>query len=77
MNLLIQKDGEFQEIVKVALEQGKTQEEMHILEKEMEKRDGDIQQLQKQLKEAEHVLVSYSCIFFKSLICRKLFVGIW
>ncbi|XP_072902053.1 mediator of RNA polymerase II transcription subunit 4 isoform X1 [Hemitrygon akajei] len=58
LNLLIQKDGEFQEIVKVALEQGKIQEEMHLLEKEVEKRDGDIQLLQKQLKEAEHILAA-------------------
>jgi hypothetical protein len=41
----------------VGREQGRVQEEMLLLEKEVEKRDSDIQQLQKQLKEAEHILV--------------------
>lgn len=57
LELLVQRDGEFQELMEVAQQQGKVHEEMQVLEKEVEKRDSDIQQLQKQLKEAEHILV--------------------
>ncbi|XP_064126197.1 mediator of RNA polymerase II transcription subunit 4 isoform X2 [Loxodonta africana] len=38
--------------------QGKIHHEMQVLEKEVEKRDSDIQQLQKQLKEAEQILAT-------------------
>lgn len=58
LELLVQRDKEFQELMRTALRQGRTHEEMQKLEKEVEKRDGDIQLLQKQLKEAEHILVS-------------------
>ncbi|XP_068121308.1 mediator of RNA polymerase II transcription subunit 4 [Hyperolius riggenbachi] len=58
LELLIQKDAEFQELMKVAYNQGKIHQEMQLLEKEVEKRDSDIQQLQKQLKEAEHILAT-------------------
>ncbi|XP_077153516.1 mediator of RNA polymerase II transcription subunit 4 isoform X1 [Ranitomeya variabilis] len=58
LELLIQKDGEFQELMKVAFNQGKVHQEMQLLEKDVEKRDCDIQQLQKQLKEAEHILAT-------------------
>lgn len=54
----MQRDREFQELMQTALEQGRVQQEMQALEKEVEKRDSDIQQLQKQLKEAEHILVT-------------------
>lgn len=57
LELLVQRDTEFQELMEVAQQQGKVHEEMQQLEKEVEKRDSDIQQLQKQLKEAEHILV--------------------
>lgn len=57
LELLVQRDAEFQELMEVAQQQGKVHEEMQLLEKEVEKRDSDIQQLQKQLKEAEHILV--------------------
>jgi len=53
----VQRDGEFQELMEVAQQQGKVHQEMQLLEKDVEKRDSDIQQLQKQLKEAEHILV--------------------
>lgn len=56
----MQRDAEFQELMEVAQQQGKVHEEMQVLEKEVEKRDSDIQQLQKQLKEAEHILVGAS-----------------
>uniref|UniRef100_A0A3B3Q6L6 Mediator of RNA polymerase II transcription subunit 4 n=1 Tax=Paramormyrops kingsleyae TaxID=1676925 RepID=A0A3B3Q6L6_9TELE len=58
LELLVQRDGEFQELMKVAQKQGKVHQEMQLLEKEVEKRDSDIQQLQKQLKEAEHTLAT-------------------
>lgn len=57
LELLVQRDREFQELMDVAQQQGKVHQEMQLLEKEVEKRDSDIQQLQKQLKEAEHLLV--------------------
>lgn len=57
--------------MKLALEQGKIHQEMQVLEKVVEKRDSDIQQLQKQLKEAEHILVSPSLKRLTSLdACR-------
>uniref|UniRef100_A0A8C7EPN1 Mediator of RNA polymerase II transcription subunit 4 n=1 Tax=Neovison vison TaxID=452646 RepID=A0A8C7EPN1_NEOVI len=60
LELLIHRDGEFQELMKLALNQGKIHHEMQVLEKEVEKRDSDIQQLQKQLKEAEQIL---TCVY--------------
>nr|BAE91232.1 unnamed protein product [Macaca fascicularis] len=58
LELLIHRDGEFQELMKLALNQGKIHHEMQVLEKEVEKRDSDTQQLQKQLKEAEQILAT-------------------
>ncbi|XP_054643649.1 mediator of RNA polymerase II transcription subunit 4 isoform X1 [Dunckerocampus dactyliophorus] len=58
LELLVQRDREFQELMEVAQQQGKVHQEMQLLEKEVEKRDSDIQQLQKQLKEAEHILAT-------------------
>ncbi|XP_061774125.1 mediator of RNA polymerase II transcription subunit 4 isoform X1 [Nerophis ophidion] len=58
LDLLVQRDREFQELMELAQQQGKVQQEMQLLEKEVEKRDSDIQQLQKQLKEAEHILAT-------------------
>ncbi|KAM4795391.1 mediator of RNA polymerase II transcription subunit 4 [Rhinophrynus dorsalis] len=58
LELLIQRDGEFQELMKQAFNQRKVHQEMQLLEKDVEKRDSDIQQLQKQLKEAEHILAT-------------------
>ncbi|EPQ04724.1 Mediator of RNA polymerase II transcription subunit 4 [Myotis brandtii] len=58
LELLIHRDGEFQELMKLALNQGKIHHEMQVLEKEVEKRDSDIQRLQKQLKEAEQILAT-------------------
>ncbi|TMS01148.1 Mediator of RNA polymerase II transcription subunit 4, partial [Larimichthys crocea] len=56
LELLVQRDREFQELMEEAQQQGKVHQEMQLLEKEVDKRDSDIQQLQKQLKEAEHIL---------------------
>ncbi|KAL6094138.1 hypothetical protein STEG23_006688 [Scotinomys teguina] len=59
LELLIHRDEDFQELMKLALNQGKVHHEMQALEKEVEKRDSDIQQLQKQLKEAEQILLGF------------------
>uniref|UniRef100_A0A8B9H9W6 Mediator of RNA polymerase II transcription subunit 4 n=1 Tax=Astyanax mexicanus TaxID=7994 RepID=A0A8B9H9W6_ASTMX len=58
LELLVQRDKEFQELMQTAVEQGRIHQEMQQLEKEAEKRDSDIQLLQKQLKEAEHILAT-------------------
>nr|KAF6324795.1 hypothetical protein mMyoMyo1_008261 [Myotis myotis] len=58
LELLIHRDEEFQELMKSALNQGKIHHEMQVLEKEVEKRDSDIERLQKQLKEAEQILAT-------------------
>ncbi|CAL1581770.1 unnamed protein product [Knipowitschia caucasica] len=58
LELLVQRDREFQDLMATAQSQGKVHDEMQQLEKEVEKRDSDIQQLQKQLKEAEHILAT-------------------
>lgn len=58
LELLVQRDRDFQDLMQVAQQQGKVHQEMQQLEKEVEKRDSDIQQLQKQLKEAEHILAT-------------------
>lgn len=54
--------------MKLALNQGKIHHEMQVLEKEVEKRDSDIQQLQKQLKEAEQILVSWHAVSLKRVL---------
>lgn len=64
----MQRDREFQELMEVAQQQGKVHQEMQLLEKEVEKRDNDIQQLQKQLKEAEHILVGAAGTCFTSRV---------
>ncbi|XP_063049217.1 mediator of RNA polymerase II transcription subunit 4 [Engraulis encrasicolus] len=58
LDLLVQRDSEFHMLMARAVEQGRLQEEMRGLQKEMEKRDNDITLLQKQLKEAEHILAT-------------------
>ncbi|XP_076131086.1 mediator of RNA polymerase II transcription subunit 4 [Alosa pseudoharengus] len=58
LELLVQRDREFQQLMQQAVEQGRRQQDMLSLDKELDKRDSDIQQLQKQLKEAEHILAT-------------------
>lgn len=50
--LLLHRDGGFRERMKLALNRGKIHPEMQVLEKGVEKRDGDIPQLQKPRKAA-------------------------
>ncbi|KAF5300064.1 hypothetical protein FQA39_LY11256 [Lamprigera yunnana] len=54
--LLVAKDNELKETLNLASEQAKIEEKMDILKAEVERQDQDINQLQKQLKEAEQIL---------------------
>ena len=58
--LLIQKDNELKETMKLAAEQGDIDKKMKVLHEELQKQDNCIKQLQKQLKDAETLLVSIS-----------------
>lgn len=55
-DLLVAKDNELKEILKLAAEQAQLDKKMDILKAEIEHQDQDINQLQKQLKEAEQIL---------------------
>ncbi|XP_060526712.1 mediator of RNA polymerase II transcription subunit 4 [Cylas formicarius] len=54
--LLVAKDNELKETLKLAKEQGQINKKMDILKAEVERQDQDINHLQKQLKEAEQIL---------------------
>ena len=56
--LLVAKDSELKEALKLANEQAKINHKMEALKREVERQDQYIQQLQRQLKEAEQILVS-------------------
>jgi mediator of RNA polymerase II transcription subunit 4 len=56
--LLVQKDSELKETMKLAVEQGEIDKRMKLLQDEVDIQDNSIKQLQKQLKDAETVLVS-------------------
>ncbi|XP_051165415.1 mediator of RNA polymerase II transcription subunit 4 [Leptopilina boulardi] len=56
--LLIAKDKELKETLKKAAEQGKINLKMEALKAEVERQDQEIQQLQRQLKEAEQILAT-------------------
>jgi predicted nuclease with TOPRIM domain len=56
--LLVAKDSELKEVLKLATEQAKINHKMESLKREVERQDQFIQQLQRQLKEAEQILVS-------------------
>ncbi|KAI5748827.1 hypothetical protein M8J76_002299 [Diaphorina citri] len=56
--LLISKHNELKDTLKIAEEQAKIDEKMDFLRIEVERQDQDIQQLQKQLKEAEQILAT-------------------
>ncbi|XP_032833741.1 mediator of RNA polymerase II transcription subunit 4 [Petromyzon marinus] len=58
LELLIRKDEELQSALKCAAEQGEVHLEILRLEREAERRDQDIQRLQRQLKEAQHILAT-------------------
>ncbi len=55
--LLIQKDNDLKAAMKLAAEQGDIDKKMKALQEEVQKQDNCIRQLQKQLKDAETVLV--------------------
>ena len=67
--LMIQKDSELKETMKLASEQGELDKKMKLLQDEVQKQDNHIKQLQKQLKEAETVLVSQIIVIY--ILCPK------
>ncbi|XP_022919885.1 mediator of RNA polymerase II transcription subunit 4 [Onthophagus taurus] len=55
-DLLVSKDKELKDTLKLASEQAQIDKKMDILKAEVDRQDQDINQLQKQLKEAEQIL---------------------
>lgn len=56
VELLVAKDNELQAVLKQAEEQAKTEQDMDDLRAQVELQDQEINQLQKQLKDAEQIL---------------------
>ncbi|XP_015511934.1 mediator of RNA polymerase II transcription subunit 4 isoform X2 [Neodiprion pinetum] len=56
--LLVAKDNELKSTLQLASEQAKINQKMDSLKEEVERQDQDIQQLQRQLKEAEQILAT-------------------
>lgn len=56
--LLVSKDRELRNCLQLATEQEDVQKKMDSIKAEVEKQDDEIKQLQKHLKDAEHILVS-------------------
>ncbi|XP_054268597.1 mediator of RNA polymerase II transcription subunit 4-like [Macrosteles quadrilineatus] len=56
--LLVAKDNELKDTLKVASDQAKINQKMDLLRTEVEQQDQDIQQLQRHLKEAEQILAT-------------------
>lgn len=56
--LLVAKDNELKSTLKLAADQAKINQKMDSLKAEVERQDQDIQQLQRQLKEAEQILAT-------------------
>ncbi|KAH9490295.1 Mediator of RNA polymerase II transcription subunit 4 [Bulinus truncatus] len=58
MELLIEKDGELKDLLKIAEEQEKVEKVIDGLRQEVNKRDSEIRQLQRVLKEAETIMAT-------------------
>ncbi|XP_022088183.1 mediator of RNA polymerase II transcription subunit 4-like [Acanthaster planci] len=58
MDMLMKKNEEIEATLKRTEEQREKRREMECLQEEVDKRDEDIKQLQRQLKEAEHILAT-------------------
>jgi len=56
VELMISKDNEFKSVLQLASEQAKIEQKMNALREQVELQDREINKLQKQLKEAEHML---------------------
>lgn len=56
--LLIAKEKELKETLKVAEEQARINEQMNMLKNEVQRQDQFIQQFERQIKEAQQTLVS-------------------
>lgn len=63
-DLLVAKDKELKNTIKLALEQEEIQKKIDCLKQEVDKQDEEIIKIQKHLKEAEHILVR---LFIKCL----------
>lgn len=61
--LLISKEKELKETLKLADEQAKINEKMNTLRSEVERQNQYIQQFERQLKEAEQILVRKHFLF--------------
>ena len=73
--MLIQKDSELKDTMSLAAQQGNIDKNMKSLQEEVQKQDNCIRQLQKQLKDAETLLVSKVWILkVKSIIMYRLFL---
>ncbi|KAG4075725.1 hypothetical protein HA402_003550 [Bradysia odoriphaga] len=56
VELMISKDNEFKTVLQLASEQAKIETKMNTLKEQVELQDREINKLQRQLKEAEHLL---------------------
>lgn len=62
--LLVAKDNDLKETLNLAAEQAKIDQKMETLKAQVDRQDQDIQQLQRQLKEAEQILVRIIPVLF-------------
>lgn len=69
MEMLLKKNEELEATLKETEVHREKKREIESLQEEVDKRDEDIKQLQKQLKEAEHVLVRLSVSWYPQLYC--------
>lgn len=63
--LLIAKEKELKETLKIADEQAKIQEQMNMLQNEVDRQDQYIKQFERQIKDAQQTLVSGICCVCK------------
>ena len=73
--MLIQKDSELKDTMNLAAKQGNIDKNMKSLQEEVQKQDNCIRQLQKQLKDAETLLVRLKpcyCYFTFLIACSFL-----
>lgn len=68
----MKKNEELEATLKETEEQRKMKQEIEGLQEEVDKRDEDIKTLQKQLKEAEYILVNEPLIVFETLKVKLL-----
>lgn len=64
--LLIAKEKELKDTLKLADEQAKINEKMNLLKSEVDRQDQYIQQFERLLKEAEQILVNF-CLYLRTI----------